>query len=96
MRLGIAIDVPSIVEKLYEPDVRGIELATDVQSVVVAALLYLMALEGRSNKDRNHQLVLCARNLRQRKHRAGARSLATRSDENDHRESAEERLHLAS
>src|SRR6266545_3428022 len=93
--LGIALGISPVVENFDQPDPRRIELVGDSQRVVVARLFHLMTLEGRSNVDRNHQLALCARHLRQGKQGARAGPLATGADEDDDGKSAYEGLHLA-
>ena len=61
-----------------------------MKRVIVAALLNLVPLERRPDEDRDDQLLLLARHLRERKHGPGARALAARADNDDDRVFAQE------
>jgi hypothetical protein len=75
--------------------VRAIEPGGYLHRVVVAALVHLVALEGRPHEDRKHQLLLLTRHLGQRKDGSGTCSLSACADHDDHRVSANQRLDIA-
>ena len=94
LRLGIRVDVPAVVQDLHHPDPRRVESLGHAQRVIVPPFLDLVALERRTNEDRNHELPLLTRQLRERKHRAGAGSFSTGTDDDDDRMPAQDGLDI--
>ena len=60
-----------------------VEPVDNAQGMIVAPLIHFMALEGRPNKDRDHELPLVPRHLHHGKHRARACTFPACADD-DH------------
>ena len=74
----------------------GIELGRDVQRMVVAAFVHLMAFKRRTDEDRQHQLAVLPRDLRQRQDGSGAGSFPACADYDDDGVPGDQRFDLAS
>ena len=92
LRFGIGVRVPSVVQDLHQADSCRVELFRDAECLIVAALFHFMPFERRSNENRDDEFPLPPRHLRERKHRPGAGAFASRADDDDDREPAQEGL----
>ena len=83
LSLRIAVGISLVVQNLDESDLRAVQALHDAQRVVVAALVHLVALEGRPDEDRDDELAEVARHLDHGDHGARAGPLAACADD-DH------------
>jgi len=72
-----------VVQDLDEPDLRFVELQSDMQRMIEPAFVDFVPLERRTDEHRQRQLALTSHDLGEGKHRPRTRAFAARADDDD-------------